>query len=283
MMTCLRRSRATRKAAAGFTLIELLAAVTILMIIVWVMARIFSETDRAWNLGTGRANNNVEGRAALQMMTHDLQYAVADRLITFYMGENRDATVKPFGFDPIDELCCVSIQNDSSDGNRAVTEVHYYMTESTNATGQGSGKYQLQRGIYTSAVSSNLTATLHCYHNRNWWKPRSAGGAGRPQGSQVIAENVAGLAFYYPDPDDKGQMLRAGEDEYDSADPLNNDELPDYVDVLLEVLNDREAEQVAQMQETGLPDETIEEFVERNSRRYTTRVYFHNRHGYKDR
>jgi len=259
-----------KNSKSGFTLIELLAAMTILLIIVWMMATIFTETDRAWNVGTGRAANNTEGRAALQMIAHDLEYAVADDILTFHMGPDRDG-ISPFGFDS-DEVCCASIQHDSSDGNRAVREVHYYIKETTNST----GRFQLQRGYFAGTIVSN--AALHCYRNRDWWRSIPDGGAGRPP-SQVIAENVVGLAFYCPDPASPSDMIRA----YDSQDAVNQDQLPPYVDVLLEVLNEREAEQAEQMVASGLPDQSIKEFVERNLQRHSTRVYFQNRHGYRKR
>jgi len=255
---------------SGFTLIELLAAVTILLIIVWMMATIFTETNRAWNVGTGRAANNTEGRAALQMITHDLEYAVADELLTFHMGPDRYG-ISPFGFDS-DEICAVSIQHDSSDGNRAAREVHYYLKQTTNTV----STYQLQRGYFAGSIISN--AAEHCYWNRDWWRTTSQGGAGRPP-SQIIAENVVALAFYCPDPADPQQMIR----EYDSATIVNRDMLPPYVDVLLEVLNEREAAQAEQMVDAGLPDETVKEFIEKNLRRHSTRVYFQNRHGYRSR
>lgn len=260
-----------KNSKSGFTLIELLASMTILMIIVWMMATIFTETDRAWNVGTGRAANNTEGRAALQLIKHDLQYAVADDILTFQMGLDRNS-VEPFGF-ACDEICAVSIQHDSSETNavRAAREIHYYVRPTTNAM----GRYELARG-YFGPVISGAQYLNHCYHNRNWWQ--TGGGAGRPAG-QIIAENVVGLAFYCPNPANPTEMIRA----YDSADAVNMDQLPPYLDVLLEVLNDREAEQAEQMIASGLPDQTVREFVEKNLRRHSTRVYFQNRHGYRSR
>ena len=79
--------------AGGFTLIELLSAMAILIMIVTMMTRIFVESERAWQLGVGRAEINTEGRAALNMIAHDLQYAVADNVLTFAMG--RDRTISP--------------------------------------------------------------------------------------------------------------------------------------------------------------------------------------------
>ena len=63
----------------------------------------------------------------------------------------------------------------------------------------------------------------------------------------------------------------------------NEDQLPEFVDILLEVLNDQHAEETSQMAQNGIPPKDIRRFVEKNLRRYSTRIYFQNRHGYRRR
>ena len=52
----------------AFTLIELLASISILMVIVTIVGVVFTESDRAWTLGTNRSDNNLAARAALIMI-----------------------------------------------------------------------------------------------------------------------------------------------------------------------------------------------------------------------
>ena len=254
--------------AAGFTLIELLASITILIVIVTMLGRIFTESDRAWTLGTNRSDNNLAGRAALNMMAHDLQYAVADRLLTFSCQKDR-YDLSSYGFEN-DEVCFVSIENDSSDGARAVREVFFYVRENP----PGSKRYELMRGYYSDALTDPGTAPLHCYFNPNWYKNTSDGGAGRPGSSRFIAKNVAGFAVFARTPD--GTLVR----DYTSSDTAYSNRLPGYVDIAIELLNDRDARQAADLQLRGLP---YTNFVADRVVRHVTRVHFDNRDGYKER
>lgn len=264
----------------GFTLIELLASVGILVIIVTMVGVIFTESDRAWTLGTNRAENNLAGRAALNMIAHDLQYAVADDILTYVNRKDRK-DMSTFGFD-CDEVCFVSIQNDSSDPDpldrRAAREIHYWVQEQPT----NSHRYELRRGYFSSAI---LTAPAsHSYHSKTWYEPPTLGGAGRPSANYFVAKNVVGFAVYAPDYD--GTLTREFySDAAIEIDGTNNsDRLPTFVDVCLELLNDREARQAAELWGRGPAWEVAaKEFVRNNAVRHVTRVHFHNRDGYKER
>lgn len=258
----------TETRAAGFTLIELLASIAILIVIVTMMGRIFTESDRAWTLGTNRSDNNLAGRAALDMMAHDLQYAVADRILTFASQKDR-YDLESYGFEN-DEVSFASIENDSSDGTRAAREVFFYVRENP----AGSKRYELMRGYYSSALTDPATSASHCYFNPNWYKNTSEGGVGRPGSSRFIAKNVAGFAVFARTP--TGALVR----DYDSTDAAYSNRLPGYVDIAIELLNDRDARQAADLQLRGLP---YTNFVSDRVVRHVTRVYFENRDGYKER
>lgn len=251
---------------SGFSLIELLSAVAILMIIVAMMTMIFTESNRSWDIGTSRADNNSAGRAALHMIAHDMQYAIADSNITFIMRPDRSNVVS-YGF-ANDEICFVSLQHDSSGGtNRTAREIIYSVNEDTDRL----GTYMLRR--YVDGNNELETDYLNrSYWDTNWY-------ATYPSTNAFLIDNVAGLAFYAPG--------GAGPRNYDSGapnlDPLvaysnNLYRTPEYVDVYLEILNERDAERAK-----GMPADSAvqKDFVDRKVRRYTTRVYFHNRQGYR--
>jgi len=295
----------------GFSLIELLAAVAILMMIVGMMAMLFGESNRSWTLGTNRAENNNAGRAALQLLTDDLQYAVADDVLTFALMEE---TTNTFGVDMevdpsvkkeledmqfgCDELRFVSLKHGSADGKRAAREVYYYVSDYFYRDTPFSNRFALMRGEYKKEVEKDT----HCYKVRKWYDevPRVPN-----HKSAVVAENVVGFAVYVPDPDPdapKGNMVREyksdegpeviipGEGRFDpdTVTTQTLDRLPPFADVYLEVLDESAAKQLSDMLGRGItPREKgwlIDHatFIEKNSRRYTTRVFFHNRHGYQD-
>lgn len=117
---------------------ELLCAMAILIIIVLMMSVIFTESDRSWTLGTNRVMNNASGRAMLDMIAHDLQYAVADNYLTFRMGQDRGdngGCYKTYNFIN-SEICMVSLEDDAAVAStqaeqRTACEVCYYVTQMT--------------------------------------------------------------------------------------------------------------------------------------------------------
>jgi prepilin-type N-terminal cleavage/methylation domain-containing protein len=241
----------------GFTLIELLSAMAILMVIVLTMTTIFIESDRAWRLGASKAEVNIEGRAALQSISHDLQYMVADDLFRFVIHNNN--TVVSYGFTN-NLLAGVSLQHDSSISDRTAREVFYWVQDN------GDGTYDLIRAYYSGAISGPNYLN-HCYHSTNWYQnppPSVARG--------VIARNVSGLRFYAPGSN--------GPWTYDSAANANSNSLPDYVDVFLEILSHDDVKQVQERIRMGTNPNG---FVGTNAIRFSTRIYFHNRRGYANR
>ncbi|MFC1498796.1 PilW family protein [Verrucomicrobiota bacterium] len=263
------------KNQAAFTLIELLVAMAVLMVIVAVVGMIFIESDRSWSLGTGRAENNAWGRAALNLMAHDLQYAVAcsneirdvTNVISFLIQNDRNSLKS---YDCVNsEAAFVSLQHDSTVSDRTAREIYYWIRKMKDNGGSAiNNRYALIRGYYSDAIVSNNT--VHCYGTPNWCK-----NLGRPGANAVVAENVASLKFY--------AMAENGtlSDSYDSTSPANSNRLPEYVDIVLDVLNEDDSIKAASKWSNDDADKA--EFVDRNIRRYTTRVYFHNRHGYTDK
>lgn len=245
-----------RSAISGFTLLELLAAISILGILVVMIAQIFGESDKAWNNGTGRAVNNSEGRAALNMIVRDLELAVSDNILTFSMSPDRNNQTT-YGFAD-SEINFVSLKNNSEDGTRTAREIQYWVSPDTRVQ----GRYQLAR--------SEVSAAITCYSDPLWYtQPRSGG-----LSYAVVAENVVALGFYTPD---GNPFYTAG-----GRNALTN--TPAYVDVYLEIMNERESKQLYELKRRFSENSTqCREFAERNARRYTARVFFQNRQGYSSR
>ena len=86
---------------------------------------------------------------------------------------------------------------------------------------------------------------------------------------------MAGLRFFAAD--GNGAVMST----YDTADLENEFCLPEYVDIILDLLNEEDAIKAAKLYTDS--EDNGKKFVEKKIRRYTTRVYFHNRYGYRDR
>ncbi len=228
------------------------------------------------------------------MIAHDLQYAVADNILTFAMGRDRridsgdtaaEADATSYGFKN-DEICFVSLQHDSSGGSfRTAREIHYWVQEMEDENDNKLGRYELMRGYFSASLYGGDYED-HCYHNREWWTDE---GAGRPTyvSQGVVAENIAAVAFFAPN--ELGTISR----QYRSAEnteELHTNRVPQYVDIYIEALSERDAEKAGHMTwlaanrpSWGVTTNDMKGFVEKSIRRYTTRVFFHNRFGYMDR
>jgi len=267
------KSTTVHEMCNGFSLLELLSAMAILMIIIMMMGVIIAEGERIWTIGTNRVDNNSYGRAALNMIAHDLQYAVADNVLTFVMCNDPRGSAASYGFQN-SEICAVSLQNNSEDGNRTAREIYYYVEQMTNSlsANTGIGRYYLVRGYWGAEITDTNLAAKHCYKNPGWYYT-----AGRPTNSAVIADNVSAFS-----------VSCAGNFSYYRSSDYGN-RLPEYVDVCLEIVNERPARQAGELwlkwvnHGDATARDRAKDIVEKNQRRYTERVYFHNRYGYKVR
>ncbi|MHA1128332.1 MAG: PulJ/GspJ family protein [Alphaproteobacteria bacterium] len=241
------------QARQGFNLVELLIAMTVIMTIVGLACIIFTESDEAWYAGISRAESTAAGRAAISLISHDLQHAVADERRTFILRPDTAGSVS-YGFQN-DEICFVSLQHSGSDTNRVAREIYYWVRKQTNDY----ERYELVRGYHTITNIFDTTALDNCYWNTNWF-------ANRPDAGEtgVLAENVAAVAF----------LDHSGNNLYSSQ--TNTNQLPDFVDIFIELLDKRAARRAA-----ALPSPAKEKYVEKNARRYTTRVYLQNRYEYR--
>ena len=259
----------THSKKRAFTLIELLAAVSILVVIVTIVGMIFAESDKAWTTGTQRVQKNMSGRAAINLITHDLQYVLVDDLITMNVGFDRNSPTSD-SYDFVNsELTFASLNNDpteSSDPERAVREYFYYVRPTTDY------RYQLMRGYCSDSILS--ASDDHCYKNIEWClDDDDFDGISRSLiSAQVVCENVSAFAVYVPDPsisvfEDGINLMR----EYYSVDYSNMP--PPFVDICLELLNDRPARQIADLIDSGMSFTNV---LEKNVTRFTARVYLQN-------
>jgi hypothetical protein len=253
----------------------------ILVVIVGTLTTVFTQSEKAWTFGTNAAECNVAARGALELMAHDLQYAVADEVLTFMLRSDRDES-SYMGFTN-DEINVVSVQHDSSgDAPRAVREIFYYVKEDA-----ATGRPTLRRGYYGKQIEDD--PDKHCYHRWRWFDELD-----RPP-TQPILENVTALSFHVVTNDASG--VEHPSRYYFSYDPhyevrhvpgssgtvtniLTRNRLPKYVDICLEVVPEQAARRIEDLEVRN--PVRAEQLLENSRLRYARRVHFHNRAGYYD-
>ncbi len=252
--------------SSAFTLLEVLVSSAIIMVMVLMVCNMFQDASMAWKLGVRKTEINIAGRSAVELMARELTAAVADDVLTFKIineagiGANgrtyHSGPPVPFFGEYPDKILFVSLSETPDSNHRDAREVYYYMRKNGDT-------YELMRGV----VSADIVAVPvnHCYKKPLWWNNTSFG-------YDTLIDNIINLKFCAYD--DNGTEIT----DYYSADPANSNRLPAYVDISLVLLSKDDMTKVADL---GGADQA--EFINRNAKCYTTRVYFPNREGYEVR
>jgi len=241
----------------GFTLIEVLAATTILIIILLMVSRIFTDTTRAWGVGNRDAVAGNHGRAVVDHIARELSCAVIGTNTTTLKLESDQSTT--YGSIQADKLSFVALSEEPRDGtHRSARQLSFYVATTPNTAGTVvSPGYALMR-----RESSQLGA-MTCYKDPNWH--------GSFTGSSVVlAEHITTFEvfMYY----NSGGLPRPQTD-YDSA----SDGLPLMADIYVEMLSPEHARIADQLTAGNQQD-----YVNRNAKGYMARVFFNHRRGYLD-
>jgi prepilin-type N-terminal cleavage/methylation domain-containing protein len=267
-----------RKRAAGFTLIELLAAMSVLVLIALMMARVYTDTTKMWELGTRRVTSAAEGRVVMDFLVRELATAIADDVVAFRTvspGLNNESFiygVETYGAEA-DEIYFVGLvsRGNSSNRRRTGAQFAYFVTQMVDEDENlMPHRYRLVRTRKTEAMYSNeRNRDRSAYGMRNWWLEQPPILPQFPQGrhnAEVIAENVAAFEIWaYSD--------EAGDYVSNYRSWLEGNRLPVWVDVYLEMLSEADAIRAAALFEAGNESEG-RLFVDNQARRYMSRVYF---------
>jgi type II secretory pathway pseudopilin PulG len=223
----------------AFSLIEVLVSMTVLIVIIVMVTNMFRNASEAWDMGTQRAEMNTSARAAIEYIARELSCAVA--------GSMPDSTGG------------VAVVNHFT--LRRGAGMDYNVTNlSFTAL---SGENQALRGVLFRFDSANRI--IETEHNNN--PPYSSSAWTWPTAALLIT-NV--WRFEVTVCSNESDMLNGGVGyAYDSS--LNSDLLPACVDILIEMLGERDMTRAL-----GL-GAAQDGFVMTNSRVYTTRVCFPNR------
>jgi len=156
------RKPEARRGISGFTLIELLVAMTILVIITLIVARIFQQAGVAWDTGTRKVEQLMNGRAVTDFLAQQLSHAVAD-------------TNGPVPF-PVTMPATFYVLEEANAGTGAIRQVTYAATDLVGGISDADitiAKYGDESaglpvyGTVTVKISTNVYQTGFYFLNRN--------------------------------------------------------------------------------------------------------------------
>ncbi len=249
---------------AAFTLVEILTAMAVLSIIILMMARIFTESTRAFDLGTKIADQNLKGRMVLDFMAREISQAVADDVLAFKL-DSEDFELFGNSVEDGDRLQFVTLSQLVDEGTpRQAREVVYFVDD-IEKDDAPTGRYQLKRAVKTAGIT--------CYDQpspNKWWEGTSGN-------TRTLAENVAGFQVWcYTAPDTEAIY------DYDStgSKPEQINKLPMWIEISLMMFDEKDAEHMANLDAFNAPPGEISKEAIKRARRYVTRINFVNRNGY---
>ncbi|HMP90588.1 MAG TPA: prepilin-type N-terminal cleavage/methylation domain-containing protein [Kiritimatiellia bacterium] len=255
-----------RSGQKGFTIIELLTGMTLLVIMVLFLTRIFTDASSMWRLGNKRVESSFDGRAAIDFMSREIGSTIADDVLSFRMFS--DVTNLHNGVSA-DFIAFITADHNPltaaghANRHRQVKQVIYWVDLMRRIDETGAvipNRYRIRR----SEVLSQDALSFICYRNKQWWDRSSNSGAWLS--ADIIAENVRTLEFLVYDQNGVSQF------NYNSE--IHGP--PAWVDIVVELLGEEDAIRIAQMPAGPVATE----MADRAARRYFQRVYLSNNPGY---
>lgn len=221
------------RGAAAFSLLELLVVVTILGMIITLTALLLGGGRKTGDSALSGDDLIRAGRTVMDNLVEDLRYAVADSNLTFVVKDME--TTDCYGMN-CSEINLMALTSDGTGTGRSVRAVQYWVEPVSNY-------FRLVRGCREAADSPDP----------NWHIDRPVDNSHKGGVALYVAAFRAGA------PDADGVMDR----RYLSAE--NNNRLPAYVDIYLELLDANSARQAG-----SAPGS--EEFVDGRVVRFSARV-----------
>jgi prepilin-type N-terminal cleavage/methylation domain-containing protein len=280
-------------ARRGFTLIELLAAMTILVILVLMLTRVYTEGANAIQMGKRSTDRNVTSRAVMDFIARELSmmtFDYGDVPASNFLGGAYYSDVRAvFGMNT-DEISFITLVKNldgaSDDGEkRSAWQIRYFVDNwdtLTDAPEYAEHRYALWR---------------HANH------PMAAGSSARPPGAYLDVLNISSLAWMGPTRDSRTYRARTGmlidnvrtfevfvytdENGASIADwqsfSTNTSPKMAFMDIYLETMDERDAKRAALLASNlGEDDETVIDFVNRSVKRNYRRIHLHNKMGWQD-
>lgn len=252
----------TRKSTVrGFTLVELLVTVAILVVLVGAVGYVLQAAHQTVVAGSDRMQTDRMARTALERMGRDVEQAIADPLLSLRLSFAGGPSA--YGFTNSDFRFVTTAPATAGDAGRDGALCGYRV----RATARDPNRFELVRAV-RGIPAADTADSANAYFNTNW----CADVAWRAEDETPVAANVA--AFWVAIHAPSGEVWEASSSVADGWQPS--------VDVYLELLDERDARALSDWRRRE-PAADVGEWIDRRVRRYTARLEFANRDGYRDR
>lgn len=288
------KGKVDAKASHGFTLIEMLTAMAIIVILVLMLTRVFTQGVVAMETGTRNTYRNMNARAVMDYIARELSTAVFEfgtNKTFLSMGYNADADddLAAFGLEGSDELFFIrpDIEPDKDSTYRSIQYVRYYVNNYLDAGGDPikraplnpAYRFRLMREQSNPSTTGRYSAYFNTSGSDNtglFWFGITVDGRPAPDaGTQyTMIDGVRTFeVFAYLDAEGESTM------DYRS---YGNRKLA-FLDLYLETMDESDAARAALLAEELGPDHpTVVTLVERSVKRNYRRVFLYNKYGYHD-
>lgn len=236
-------------ATSAFTLIELLVAVTVLVVITLLLARIISQSNDIISDGARQATQNANARMALDFLAREFAQAGGDGRLHFQRDETPGSPAVPSTYGssfPCHQLKFVTFKNllepSGTSTNREAVRVAYYVKSD-------GGTNSLVRAEEAIAGTGSYPTYL------------------TPAEEVELMRYVVEFRAVCHDTNATASIMNS----------MDQDHLPAYIDVYLSVLSESEAKRAATF---VLGSANQKDYVVRNAKRYYTRCWSLNRSAY---
>ncbi|MDD4341253.1 MAG: prepilin-type N-terminal cleavage/methylation domain-containing protein [Kiritimatiellae bacterium] len=236
----------------AFTLIEVLAAMTVLVLLVLALTRMFGEAVNITKRGTTALMRNSVGETAMDSILQDLDCMIVNERIACAKIAGK---VLGGGEDDFDTFYCITTSGDQDD-DMPYHYVKLYVRATTVTTAEGAEyrRFDLYKGRMVMAVGASASGTPFYALNpddQEWWDAYET----HTDDAELLAENVVMFDIYCQRWDTGKDFVTSGDDFYSSDSLAGVSNIPPVaVDVMLVLTSPEAAVEGGMLIATGDPE-----------------------------
>lgn len=281
-----------RRPNSGFTLIELLSAITVLVLIVLMLTKVYTEGASAIQFGKRSTDRNVTSRAVMDFIARELSmmtFDYGDDPSVNLLGGAYHSDVREVYRMQTDEIAFITLVKNldgaSSDGEkRSARQIRYFVDSwdgLADAPEHAEHRYALWRDAYHPQAAESGARPPGAYHGLTlpylqWMGTRNT--PTRTSRTGMLIDNVRTFeVFAYTSA--SGTSVA----DWQSFANTNQNAKLAFLDVYLETMDEKDAKRAALLASNlGENNSTVLDYVNQSVKRNYRRIHLHNKMGWQD-